>query len=152
MYVAAEDVPANTEICYYSGTLIPAEHGTSNYCIDLGKHYHCNLAIDGSPEDTREPQLGCMQIVNHSCDPNCTAAHQETQDGIWCLATSRDIRKGENITFSYGGSFWSKGPPARAHRGHKIVHCLCRGAQAALMRCGGKSVMQQWKDQASSIA
>ncbi len=135
-----EDIPANTEICYYSGTLIPAEHGTSNYCIDLGVHYHCKLVIDGSPEDAREPQLGCMQTVNHSCDPNCTAEHRETQDGlgILCLAASRDIQEGESITFSYGGSFWSNGPPARAHRGHKIVYCLCQGAACpnALWRKG----------------
>jgi hypothetical protein len=60
-YVAMEDIPANTEICYYSRTLIPAEHGTSNYCIDLGVHYHCKLVIDGSPEDAREPQLAACK-------------------------------------------------------------------------------------------
>ena len=48
-YVAAEDIPVNTEICYYTGTLIPAEHGRSNYCIDLGDHYHCKIVTDGSP-------------------------------------------------------------------------------------------------------
>jgi len=39
------------------------------------------------------------RLINHSCDPNCET--DIIRDRIWIIAT-RDIKKGEEITYNYG--------------------------------------------------
>ena len=63
--------------------------------------------VDGTPDPESDVKVGSMQMVNHSCAPNCKAGHQDFGQGllgICFLITSRDIQDGEQITFCYGGT------------------------------------------------
>ena len=124
-YFASQNIPPKTQICYYSGTLIPSRlRPHSNHRIDLGKHFNLQLVVDGTPEAAAPPALGSMQMVNHSCAANCTADHQDFghgQLGVCFLTTIREIQVEEQITFDYKGDF---GRPDPQHRGPALRSSL----------------------------
>ena len=137
-YFASQTIPPQTRICFYTGTLIPRKmRPHSNHRMDLGMHFNLQLAIDGTPEATAQPFLGSMQMVNHSCRPNCAADHKDFghgQLGVCYLTTMREVQAEEQITFDYKGDFWSSGAP-RPKPGFKVITC----------RCGSRECRRPWR-------
>ncbi len=142
-YTARCRIPPKTNICFYSGELRPKRLSMrSNHVIDLGTVIDSPLIVDGSPSSPSKTRPGSMQMVNHSCllaqpspegphGPNCVARHIPTADGLglWVLDTARAIEAGEQLSFDYGGSFWSTGPHGPSRAGHELVRCKCSGAR-----------------------
>ena len=127
VFFARKSIPRGKTICYYTGMLVQeSPQGTSNHSIELTNMSGLRIVIDGTPPHETQPKLGSMQMVNHSCRPNCEAEHRDSEDGLglWLLHTAREIPEGEQITFSYEGNFWSRGPQ-RSKKGYKIVTCRC---------------------------
>ena len=129
-YVATQLIPPDTPICFYTGMLLPeASMVPSNHQASLGKFFAHAVVIDGTPDPSVATPLGSMQMVNHSCAPNCLAHHRDFPDGlgICYLSTARTIVEGEQITFDYKGNFWvpqkARAPSRKA--GYKVVFCQC---------------------------
>ena len=148
-YAAQRVIPSDLDICFYSGTIKkrnPASY--SNHYIDLGIVSSSHVVVDGQPSADSAIRPGSMQMVNHACSanvsnsetttnippglngPNCTARYVESTDGlgIWVLRTSRTIQEGEQLSFDYGGSFWSTGFPGATRAGRTLVRCCCRNS------------------------
>ena len=86
--------------------------------------------------------LGLLQMVNHSCDPNCRVLPVQTRSGLDLLTLQalRDIPEGVEITINYdaqaslaskrmGLTFWQWNPPSSlsAEVGLSRVKCGCAG-------------------------
>jgi hypothetical protein len=86
--------------------------------------------------------LGLLQMVNHSCNPNCRLRPVDTCSGLvlFTLEALRDIPEGEEITIDYdaraapssktlGLSFWQWNPPTSpgAAAGLRRIECGCAG-------------------------
>lgn len=138
-YVAKREIPARSDVCYYTGVIrLKRQETSSNHCIDLGDIFGSPLVVDGCPLHPSSARTGSMQLVNHACrvdvpsgaqGPNCQARHVVTEDGLglWVLQTSRVIREGEALSFDYGGSFWSSGEHGVSEPGRTLVLCRCAG-------------------------
>ena len=149
-YTAARHIPKLTRFCYYSGALtIPASAAGSNHCITMGTDiagFHYLVVIDGcttknAVRDTGT--LGLLQMVNHSCTPNCRIVPIQTNSGIELLILEalHDIPVGDEITIDYdaqasesakqrGQTFWQWQPPTSpvAPKGLRRIKCGCAGA------------------------
>jgi hypothetical protein len=148
-YAAARHIPKLTTFCYYSGELTPQTTATaSNHRISMGfavGGFSYLVEIDGCT--TRNAvgdvgTLGLLQMVNHSCTPNCRVVPVQTFSGIELLILEAlvDIADDEEITIDYdaaasatskqcGLTFWQWQPPASpAAEGLCRIKCGCAGA------------------------
>lgn len=107
---ARKNIPAGTRIIEYVGDRITkresdrryqiawdrAQNGNGNegivYIFTLNKRFD----IDG------EVWWNTAKYINHSCDPNCET--DIIRGHIWIIAT-RDIKRGEEISYNYGYDF-----------------------------------------------
>ena len=134
-YAATKDIPAGQLLGYYSGVLVRArQKHTSQYVMELGRNvggFPYRIDIDGDPALNAPGALerpGQLQLVNHSCSPNCAVTLEDTESGVgMMLLRSRFvIPMGSDITIAYGGSHWEKAqPPLRVRRGYRRTFCLC---------------------------
>lgn len=116
---AKKDIPKGTELLQYVGEKVSKKesyrradlfveraakdktHGAV-YIFELNKRFD----IDGNvPYNT-------AKYINHSCHPNCEVWDKRGQ--IW-IASMRDIKKGEEITYNYGYDYDN----------HEDHPCLC---------------------------
>ena len=68
--LASCEIPANTRIAVYTGTIKRADTRLGDHDMALGEHFaSVPLVIDGAPPLKAEdaPPLGLMQLVNHAC-------------------------------------------------------------------------------------
>lgn len=103
---AAKDIPKGTRVIEYVGDKLTKKQSDKRadeileenirnpdygavYIFELNKTHD----IDGSPD------WNTAKWINHSCDPNCEV--DIIRGHIWVIAT-RDIKKGEEITYNYG--------------------------------------------------
>lgn len=103
--VATKDIPAGTRIIEYVGERITKAESDRRdearaaraakggdgcvYIFEINKRHD----IDGDvPWNT-------ARFINHSCEPNCES--ENVRGHIWITA-SRDIAKGEELTYDYG--------------------------------------------------
>jgi SET domain-containing protein len=107
---ARKNIPAGTRIIEYVGDRITKRESDRRYQIawdraqngngDEGIVYIFTLNkrhdIDGSVS------WNTAKYINHSCDPNCET--DILRGHIWIIAT-RDIRRGEEISYNYGYDF-----------------------------------------------
>ena len=94
---AGEDIRKDQLIIEYTGDRITAEEADrrgGRYVFEVTD----NLVIDGS--DTKNT----ARYINHACYPNAEAEHEITEDRIYIRA-AQNIRKGEEITISYGETY-----------------------------------------------
>lgn len=127
---AAADLPADTEVIEYRGRLLTQAQadrryaGTSDtghtFLFTLNDRYVIDANVDGN----------VARWINHSCDPNCRAAIEESEDGNprhdrVLIETLRPIRKGEELTYDYGITLDERHTP----RMKRIWACRC-GAPA----------------------
>ena len=88
---AARDIKKDEYVIEYTGkklTAAQADRSQSDYLFTLNK----TTFIDGK---------NTARYINHSCEPNCTVEIKRGQ--IWIKA-SRDIKKGEELVYSYSYS------------------------------------------------
>ena len=131
-YRAKEVIPTDVELAFYTGRLEKSSPAESHrrHVLSIGaSEMQYDLLVDGTPLEGESLPLGSLQIVNHSCTPNCTTKSIESACTLelTILQSSREIRKGEHVSFNYGGSFWC---PRRSlitqkRRGFKLVKCQC---------------------------
>jgi SET domain-containing protein len=103
---ATKDIPKGTYVIEYVGEKITKEESDRRadetlqeshdnvkkgavYIFELDKKYD----LDG------DVSYNLAKYINHSCEPNCES--QNIDGHIWIIA-SRDIKKGEEITYDYG--------------------------------------------------
>jgi len=93
---ARQDIAAGTRVIEYVGerinkaeALIRCE-ANNEYIFTLNDEWD----LDGN-----QP-WNPARFINHSCAPNCEA-EIETDNCVW-IATTRDIKAGEELTFNYG--------------------------------------------------
>lgn len=106
---AVRDIPAESEIIEYKGRLIT--HGQANhwygtfegqddghtFLLTLNDKYVIDANVGGN----------WARWINHSCDPNCEiilfeAETGDPRDDSVVVCALRDIKAGEELTYSYG--------------------------------------------------
>ena len=129
-YRATRPIPSGTEIAFYTGRLEKVAHASCCHLISIGfTELGYRLTVDGTPPLDRPLPVGSMQLVGHSCTPNCDTDHLETASTLELviLRTNREITVSEEVTFSYGGSFWRTRSTLRgpAPAGQQLIQCAC---------------------------
>ena len=95
---AAQDIEEDTRIVEYKGELVPQAEASRRELRYLPRQRIWIFTIN--TRWARDAAVGgnVARYINHACHPNCyvnIAGHT-----IWILA-SRDIRKGEELTYDY---------------------------------------------------
>jgi len=130
-YIARRDIPVGALIALYTGNLEKVAPAVSRHIVRIGlTELGFALVVDGTLPPGKSLPLGSLQLVNHSCSPNCITESIETESTLELvvLRSTRVIKAGESISFSYGGSFWR---PARTlelqqrPRGFHLIRCKC---------------------------
>lgn len=94
---AAETIVPDQLIIEYTGDRISADEANErggSYLFEVSD----DLVIDGSD------RKNTARYINHACHPNAEAEHEITEDRIYIRA-ARTIKKGEEITISYGQTY-----------------------------------------------
>lgn len=128
---AARDIAFAEEIVEYKGRLITHAQADEQYGDDSGhtflftlnEHYVIDANVDGNE----------ARWINHSCDPNCEAVSEESDDGDpakerMLIQPMRPIRAGEELTYDY--SITTQGPITDQERVLWACRCgspHCRG-------------------------
>jgi len=163
-YAAARSIPRLTTFCFYSGELTAQTSAmTSNHCISMGLYvggFSYLVVIDGCT--TRNAvgdagTLGLLQMVNHSCTPNCKVVPVQTRSGIELLVLEalRDIADDEEITIDYdaGASTDLKDNDLTFWRWHPSSSPVAKGLHRITCRCAGDGHLcpnRLWRDEHSS--
>ena len=94
---AQQDIPRNTEIIEYVGSIITneeADQTTGKYVIYLNETH----SING------KSRSNLARYINHSCRPNA-AAYTDGQQ-VWIIS-EKVIKAGEEITIHYGREYFT---------------------------------------------
>ncbi len=92
---AVLDLPAGTRLIEYLGERISKPESAlrceagNPFIFHLDDETDLDGSVDWNP----------ARLLNHSCEPNCSAEFEAGR--IWIVA-ERDIRAGEELTFNYG--------------------------------------------------
>ena len=129
-YQAIRPILAGTAIAFYSGRLEKKGPASCNHLISIGTtELGYSLTVDGTPPPDGQLPPGSMQIVDHSCSPNCVTEPVETDSTLELviLRAARAIAVNEPISFAYGGSFWrpARELTGRVPPGQSLVQCAC---------------------------
>ncbi len=102
---ATIDIPKGTKIIEYKGEKITREESDKRYAksLELSKKDKKKAAtylfeIDNEHHLDGDTPDNDAKYINHSCDPNCMIEIEDEK--IWIYA-KKDIKKGEELTFSY---------------------------------------------------
>ena len=91
---AMEDIPKEQLIIEYTGERITEEEANrrgGRYLFEVTDE----LVIDGKGRENT------ARYINHACEPNAEAEHDEEDDRIYIRAC-KNIKAGDEITYSYG--------------------------------------------------
>lgn len=103
---ATRDIPEGTEVIEYRGERIDKEesdrrgHALMDEAQETGGAQVYLFTLDDEWDLDGSMDWNTARLVNHSCDPNCEAQIDDDLR-IWLVAT-RDIGKGEELSFNYG--------------------------------------------------
>ena len=144
----------------------PASAAASNHSITLGEiiaGFPYPVEIDGPGCTTKNlvedaGTLGILQMIRHSCNPNCKVVPVHKNSGIELLALEalRDIAKDEEVTIDYdaqafhtskqpGLTFWQMRPPTLPLKKGGLCRIECGYAGK-----GRKCPNRLWRDEPSS--
>lgn len=122
---ACRDFKKNERIIEYTGRRIrheTADENPNRYLFELDDKW----MIDGSP------RTNVARYINHSCDPNAEADHDEKANRMFIQAI-KTIKAGDEITYDYGSEhFDSYIKP----RGCKCAKCLGKRRKKTGRRAG----------------
>lgn len=96
---AEEDIVKDQLIIEYTGDRITEDEANrrgGQYLFNVTD----NLTIDGKGRENT------ARYINHACEPNAEAEHDEDEDRIYIRAC-RNIKSGEEITYDYGEDFFN---------------------------------------------
>ena len=115
---AAERINKNARIIDYAGELIhnsDSEEREERYLAEgciwvfrVNRNWSRDANVDGN----------LARFINHSCQPNC---HFEIDGKTIWIRASRDIRRGEELTYDYKTT------------GHRHIPCRCRPGCTTLL-------------------
>lgn len=104
---AAADIPAGTRLVQYKGKLLTHAESDRLYRdgAETGHTFLFSLNDDYVIDASR--QGNSARWINHGCAPNCEAVIEEDDGGDprrdrVFIESTRDIRKGEELTYNYG--------------------------------------------------
>ena len=103
---ASKSIPEGTEIIEYRGERIDKEesdrrgHALMDEAQETGGAQVYLFTLDDEWDLDGSMDWNTARLINHSCDPNCEAQIDDDLH-IWLVAT-RDIEKGEELSFNYG--------------------------------------------------
>ena len=99
-------VVANVNIA--PNKVITGLSGVVSYCPEsIDSMPECNFSIFFRDSSTFSLQ-GPLSFVNHSCRPNCKYETSKGKDGIVFIRTLTNINKGDEVTVSYGKSYFGR--------------------------------------------
>jgi hypothetical protein len=108
---ATERIPKNKRIVDYQGEKITHKESLKRenkylergriWCFTLNRRWVIDAGVGGN----------IARFINHSCKPNCWI---EIDDKTIWVRASRQIRKGEELTYDYNTE------------GDKVIPCRCR--------------------------
>jgi SET domain-containing protein len=103
---AARDIPKGTKIIEYVGEKVTKKESDKRSDRDLDANSENEemgavyiFELDDKYDIDGNVTWNTARLINHSCNPNC-----ETEDNdsyIW-IEASRDINKGEELSYNYG--------------------------------------------------
>ena len=157
-YRVQQVIPKGTLFGYYSGSITRGAL-CSNHRLVVG-HFggiSSSVFLDGCSARNFTGDaglLGLVQMVNHSCSPNCEVVPVQTGPGLelFVLSALDDISVGAEPTFNYdarattemkasGTSFWQWFQPVgRVASGKRRIQCLCAGT-------AGHCPNKLWRDE-----
>lgn len=126
---AAANLRAEVELIEYRGRLLTHKQADRLYAggsdtghtflFTLNDKYVLDANVDGN----------VARWINYSCDPNCRALVEESEDGNKrhdrvLIETLRPIKKGEELTYDYGITLEERVTPRLKH----IWACRCGAA------------------------
>lgn len=93
--IARNKIPKNKSLCQYYGFLnvIPCKNGTFTYQLKD------TTTLEG------EENLCFASSFSHSCEPNCIFVEDGKHKGVVIMKTTKEVRKGEELTVDYGPEF-----------------------------------------------
>lgn len=100
---AAEEIPWGTRIIEYKGEVIPDDVAEARIAAgaDCIFELDANANIDGAVRGNE------ARYANHARrKPNCFVLREDNR--IWLVAGIEGIRKGEELTFDYGSTFYPR--------------------------------------------
>jgi len=109
---ACEDIAKGAYIIEYTGDRISANEANrrgGKYLFDVTT----DLVIDGKGRENT------ARYINHSCNPNAEAEHDEDEDRIFFRARKK-INTGEEITCHYGKEYFTD---IIVPKGCRCEHC-----------------------------
>ena len=129
-YRAIRPIRAGTALAFYTGRLEKVGLASCRHLISIGlTELGYSLTVDGTPPPHQSLPVGSLQLVNHSCTPNCRTDHVETESTLELvlILSTRDIAVHEPISFAYGGSFWrpARELTGRVPPGNRLIQCAC---------------------------
>lgn len=144
---ALAEIPKGALIAEYAGRRIPWAKALEMPPIDLANPNHTFFFdLDGTTVIDGNQNGNSSRFINHSCDPNCEAVHEERggADRVF-IYTLRRIRAGEELSFDY--ALMVNGRVTEKTRREFACFCgarNCRGTMLALpkrvkkVRAGGE--------------
>ncbi|UXI69449.1 SET domain-containing protein [Tahibacter amnicola] len=123
---AVTDIPEGVTVVRYRGRLLT--HAQANkahpentenghtFLFTLNERYVLDASVEGN----------IARWINHSCDPNCRAVHEEDPDGDKkkdriLIESIRPIRAGEELSYDYGITLGER----QTRRLKQIWACRC---------------------------
>lgn len=131
---AARAIEPEEEIVEYQGRLVTPEQADAGFeddghtfLFNLNDHYVIDASFDGNE----------ARWINHSCEPNCEAVLEETDDGNPAhdrvvIQAMRRIEAGEELTYDYG--LTSDEPITDKERAMWKCRCGAPGCRGILLK------------------
>jgi SET domain-containing protein len=104
---ARTDIPEGTRVIEYVGDRVTKAESDRRYQIAWERSQNGNgdegivyiFTLNKRHDIDGEVWWNTAKYINHSCDPNCET--DIIRGHVWIIAT-RDIKKGEEISYNYG--------------------------------------------------
>jgi len=115
--IAIQPIPAGAFICRIEGRETPVP---SRYSLQVGRDRHLD------PDDAHDPvdrvRRRFWRYLNHHCEPNAVIRD-------FALLATRDIPRGDGVTFDYNTTEWDLADPFACHCGSSECVGTVRGAR-----------------------
>ncbi len=103
---ATRDIPANTFVCFYTGTLFSLDQFMTSQ--QKKSRYAARLSDDWIIDSTY-PWEGPGRYINHGTQPNTEMVSRRYANGSDSIEilSKQEIKTGEELLLDYGESYWN---------------------------------------------